>query len=1548
MRVLAQLFWEFFKISLTVIGGGYAILAVADGVFAKKGWTKEGEIADEIPVFQMVPGLMATHTAVYVGRKKAGIVGAVVAVFAVALPAIAIFTLVAIYYESIPVENAYLKSIFVGLRAALTGIIGSALINSWRRNMKDVFSYGVMVLAVFSAIYIGVAPTIIMAMVIGLGYEFGANKFHSSALALLVFLKYGLLCLGGGFVLIPMYVEDFVGPTATFLNATAEEFSNVMALAQMTPGPVGVNAATYFGFRLFGVGGALIASICVVLPGSVLVYLVLSSLDRFRESRIIKGIFQGIRPAAVALMLVALAIFAKASILGSGNNFNITATIIAIISLLMIMHKKLNVVLIILLSAFVAGIARADGITVEKFPDADSVLMDEVESVSYRPDGTYNSVDECWVKILTEKGRREESTFMLHYSKRYGSAKILYVGAINADGVEREIDVSATTVDTTDNSSMKDNIYDPLNRRISCTIPGLKVGDTLHLKYTRSSFSPRCEGTWADISAMQWTSPIIKRTYTILAPKELPIKKMAVRNPLGNVKETHETLSDGSMRHTFVCEDTAQIFPEPDMPPMETQVQHIRVSTAESWEEISKWYWDLCAPHLARTNEAITNKVEAIKRNYTESSDSMRAIFKFVSQEVRYMGLTMEDTSPGYAPHDVDITFNNRYGVCRDKAGLLVAMLRIAGFEAFPVLIHAGAKHDFEVPQPFFNHAIVAVDKGNRQYELMDPTNENAKDLFPAYLCDKSFLVCRPDGETLLTSPVPDAQHNSLKVVSKGRLSSDGTMILDNDIVFGGINDTIYRHSFVTKKPTDLIKYFERVVKRLSPGAELLKCEIEPKDMRDTDKPIHVKLSSKLPEMLLTGDSRDELSIPYLSSTIGMANFIFTDNTSLDKRKYPLNIDTTAGLNETIEIDLGTAVGEAKELPTTVVTHGGCEYRRTFSVNGRILKSERKLMIDKVELTPEEYIALKENLKLIEAAERKRPVFTKGLLAEADVHYTLEQTEVDIKSDYEWKEVETIEKEILTYDGKKSSAELKIGFNPCVETIDIVSAVVSNKDGRVYQVLDREKNVMDCAWASSAPRYPASKTLVVNLPSVEIGSVISYTIVHSVTNAPSPFYAIFGFDAHEPLDRRVVRIDDWKREVVGPKQIVNEPGQPFGILWRDQMVVSRGKFEPIDLQIGEIELESGESDLKDIRDWMARHIRVAGPAMYEVPLALQLTDPEVVIKERYGTRLDYVRTLCALLRGAGYEADVVLTAANGADPDEVKNRMKYEKPDVRAFSIALCRVRVHEGGFLGLGGETKEYFIGTECEYTPLGASMYAGSDYFDPETCEFGIVTLPDVLLGNLTGEKTIVEVKEDGSAEMSIESVIWGHGVGAFRKTFAEILPEDRNRLHQSLLGSISQAATAMGELEVDISSYPGKRKFACKVPDYAMVSGDTITLQVPALLSSIPSFPGKIRKTPFAVNAAGESWEEVVLRFPNGYTTIEHLPDSFVFSDPHDVNQVWLTSKVTKREKDGVVEISLFRKAMGRKYTYFSPDYIELINDRSRIAASRANRTIVVRKP
>ena len=1199
--------------------------------------------------------------------------------------------------------------------------------------------------------------------------------------------------------------------------------------------------------------------------------------------------------------------------------------------------------------AVAAGSAFAvmgDDITSERYPDAHSVVLDDVERVAYNPDGTYERVSESWIKILTEKGRREESDVSIRYSRRYGEAEIQYIGAIGEDGVEREIDVSATTSDTTDNSSMSENIYDPLDRKIVCNVPGLKVGDVVHVKTRRKTLKPRCVGKWADICVMEWSCPFVHARYEVTEPKELPLRRIEIRHPLGNVSSNVTRRADGSIVRTFTVTNSPQAFSEPDMPPLYTQVQNLRVSTVEDWPEVSRWYWDLCAPHMAKTNAAIAAKVEELGRD-------MRRIFTFVSQEIRYMGLTMEDTSPGYAPHDIDITFANRYGVCRDKAALLAVMLRMAGYKAFPVLIHIGAKHDPDVPQPFFNHAIVAVEReGNgdgERYILMDPTNENAKDLFPAYESDKSYIVCRPEGDTLRTSPVPTPEHNAVRVSTRGTLSKDGSLFIESDIAFDGINDTAYRAGLVRKTPDERVKFFDRIAKALASGAELVRCSIEPKDLRDTDSPMRVHFAAKLPEAVLRGETRDELAVPFLTRALGYSNFLLRGNTSLESRRYPLVVDSTAGATEDVEIDLGGAVGEALDLPSSEASAPGYGFSCRFAATNGTLKARRSVSVSRVEFSPEDYGALREAIKSVEAAERRRPVFAADPLADADVRTVLSSSETDVFSDKAWTTTNTVVSEVLTYQGKKSSAEMKFSYNPSVEAVELVSAVVSNRDGTVVRVSDHEMNVMDCGWAASAPRYPASKMLVVNLPSVEIGSVISYTLVRAVTNAPAPFYASYLFDSHEPLSRRVVRVNGWRREVVDPKRVPSEPGQPAASFWRDHVVVSSNRFESVDLKVGSLvsPLLPKPLDLRTARDWMAKYVKVAGPSLYEFPLDMQLTDPETVLNERYATRLDYMRTLCALLRGAGYDADVVFAADDADDPQEVRERNMRIKPNVRAFCAPLCRVTVREGGFLCFGGEEKTYFIGTENEYSLLGPSCYEGCSYFDPEANEFGIVTVPAAEFTDTMQTESEIVVRENGAADIVVKKSVWGSGVGVFRKDWNEILPEKRQREYQSILGAVAQAATATSELETDVKSYPAKMKFSCFVPDYAVVSGDAITLQLPLLASAMPTFAGKTRQTPFAVGSADRETQRVTVRFPEGYTLAENLPESFSFADPLDPKAVWMDCRVEHSVKDGCLEVRIERGIRRRTHSWYAPDFIELGRDRNRIAKSRASRTLTVRR-
>ncbi len=382
MKILWTLFWEMFKIALSVIGGGYAILAVADEVFSKKmKWTKEGEVIEHLPIFQMVPGIIAGNTALYIGRKVAGLPGAIAALTGVFLPSIIVFSIVCAGYSLIPFGNPYLDAAFLGLRAALTGIIAAMIVRGWKKSIDTFSAFMVMLVALVAIGPLKLNPAFVVAAaaILGIAVRFirsesGAaktRKFLSSFwLMPLVFLKYGIIAFGGGYVLVPVYIGDFVGKTAPFLQLTAREFADVMALTQMTPGPIAVNCATFFGYRLGfaemgtvpgAVLGAFIATLCLLIPGAILLYIALGSLEKFKSSRIVQGILSGVKPVTIAMMLNALWAFAMMSVWTGGDKFfgiDPTGLLLAGFATVAMLKRMMGVVMLIVACAGISLTAR--------------------------------------------------------------------------------------------------------------------------------------------------------------------------------------------------------------------------------------------------------------------------------------------------------------------------------------------------------------------------------------------------------------------------------------------------------------------------------------------------------------------------------------------------------------------------------------------------------------------------------------------------------------------------------------------------------------------------------------------------------------------------------------------------------------------------------------------------------------------------------------------------------------------------------------------------------------------------------------------------------------------------------------------------------------------------------------------------------------------------------------------------------------------------------------------------------------------------------------
>ena len=116
------------------------------------------------------------------------------------------------------------------------------------------------------------------------------------------FFKTGLFAIGGGLATLPFLREI----SLRYNWYSLEELSNMIAIGNATPGPIGVNMATYAGFTTGGVGGGVLATLAMVIPSFVVILIVASILDKFRNSMYVEGAFKGLRPAVVAMISIAL------------------------------------------------------------------------------------------------------------------------------------------------------------------------------------------------------------------------------------------------------------------------------------------------------------------------------------------------------------------------------------------------------------------------------------------------------------------------------------------------------------------------------------------------------------------------------------------------------------------------------------------------------------------------------------------------------------------------------------------------------------------------------------------------------------------------------------------------------------------------------------------------------------------------------------------------------------------------------------------------------------------------------------------------------------------------------------------------------------------------------------------------------------------------------------------------------------------------------------------------------------------------------------------
>ncbi len=357
----------FFRLGLTAFGGPAAhISMLEDEVVTRRHWLTRAHFLDLIGATNLIPGPNSTEMTMHVGYERDGLPGLITAGALFILPAAVITCLLAwVYttYGTLPAVAPFLS----GIKPAVIGVILGAI---WRLGRKAVkgWQFLVLGLTVMAAVLLGMNELIALMLggvigtfwfrwealrkqtplliffpeLIGRWGETAVSRIQASEPTLwqiaLFFLKVGAILYGSGYVLIAFLEADLVD---RFGWLTQAQLLDAVAIGQFTPGPV-LTTATFIGYLLAGVPGAVVATLAIFLPSFVFVLILNPLVPLMRKSIWTASFLDAINVASVALMAAVLIELSRETLV------DWPAWIIGALSIIATIYFKLNSAWIVL------------------------------------------------------------------------------------------------------------------------------------------------------------------------------------------------------------------------------------------------------------------------------------------------------------------------------------------------------------------------------------------------------------------------------------------------------------------------------------------------------------------------------------------------------------------------------------------------------------------------------------------------------------------------------------------------------------------------------------------------------------------------------------------------------------------------------------------------------------------------------------------------------------------------------------------------------------------------------------------------------------------------------------------------------------------------------------------------------------------------------------------------------------------------------------------------------------------------------------------------
>ena len=377
-----RLFLQFLKTGSISFGGYMMLIAMVQYEFSKRRkFIKKSQVLDAITLASFLPGPMAINVSTYLGFIMKGWRGAILAFIAVLTPSFIIMIIFTeLYFSSKNLPG--FQSFFSGVLPVVSAVIISVAYDISTKVNKSYFSYLIVTLSFFLAVilkgYLAIIVPLLLSgllnvlyfkkkifssiikrpkkqyiirfegiivagIILTLFYIFINNVTYDSINFDLVrvFSNISLTLFGGGYVFIPVLDKIIVNEIG-WLNS--QQFIDCIAMGQITPGPILISA-TFVGYKMNGITGALLATFSIFAPSSVIIIFISRFFLYFKNNMFAKKIIQGIKKGIVGLILYSAII-----VLLNKGSIDVFTVIVFISSIMILIKTKVHPVILILLS----------------------------------------------------------------------------------------------------------------------------------------------------------------------------------------------------------------------------------------------------------------------------------------------------------------------------------------------------------------------------------------------------------------------------------------------------------------------------------------------------------------------------------------------------------------------------------------------------------------------------------------------------------------------------------------------------------------------------------------------------------------------------------------------------------------------------------------------------------------------------------------------------------------------------------------------------------------------------------------------------------------------------------------------------------------------------------------------------------------------------------------------------------------------------------------------------------------------------------------------